>query len=267
MVCRPSPTQLNMQLIKQMCALLPQRRFDLTIQSHRGFPSIYSNCEAIRGSRCVLGAADVTCGHRRRRDSHYHDNTNYTGGSRAERLHSWAAFGVAAHHSQVHLTRFPRRRARGKVRTRRRENRQTLPGQTQLQASGGVFVVLGFRTARSPVSSFVTSQPAASREKTTKSMKRVHACVPASSSVCLCVCVYIGFNWALLLTAPPHSHTLSFFPYRSQRASEVIFGHFLPSQRRLFLPLPLVHCFSQPPNPKAPPLPLKMSHNGFTLIG
>lgn len=101
MVYRASPTQLNMQLIKQMCTLLPRHQLYLTIQSHNGFSSIYFNCKAIRGSRCVLEAADVTCGHSRG-DSNYHDNTNYTNDNQLNRIHSWAALGMVEHRSSGH---------------------------------------------------------------------------------------------------------------------------------------------------------------------
>lgn len=198
-----------------MRALLPRRHFYVTIQFHHGFPSIYSNRKAIRGSRCVLEAADVTCGHSGG-DTNYHDNANYVDDNQLNRLHSWAALGVVAHHSQVLLTRFPEHWAQMCWCAAAGIDKHRLPnyadanantemhgGQTQLQASGGLFVVLGFRTAWSHVSSFVTSQLAASREKTTKSMKRVCVCVFACVCVhaCLCASGSIGPYYSLLL--PP----------------------------------------------------------------
>lgn len=159
MVYRASPSQLNMQLIKQTCTLLPRRRFYLTIQSHHGFPSIYFNCKAIRGSRCVLEAADVTCG-RSRRGSNYHDNANYADDNQLNRLHSWAAFSIVAHRRQalrnigtksVHQQRGGDER---RLLSYADANAELRGGQMHLRASGGVLVVLAFWTARSHVSSF-----------------------------------------------------------------------------------------------------------------
>lgn len=83
-----------------MCMLLPF----VMIQFDHGFPSIYSNRKTIKGSRCVLKAADVICGHSRG-DSNYHDNANYADDNQLNRLRSWAALGVIAHSALDALSR------------------------------------------------------------------------------------------------------------------------------------------------------------------
>lgn len=103
----------------------------------------------------------------------YHDNANYAGDNQPNRLHSWAVLSVVALHSQVLLTRFPEHWAQTRwcaaagidkhcLSSYADAKAEMCSGHTQLQASGGVFVVLDFRTAWSHVSSFVTSQLAAS---------------------------------------------------------------------------------------------------------
>lgn len=186
-----------------MRTLLPRYRFYVTIQFRHGFPSIYSNRKAIRGSRCVLEAADVTCGHSRG-DSNYHDNANYADDNRLNRLHSWATLSVVAHHSQVLLTRFPEHWAQTCWCAAAGIDKHRPPSYADANTEmcgGGLFAVLDFRTARSHVSSLVTSQLAASREKTTKSMKRMCVCVCVCTHVCVCLCTSgsIGPYYSLLL--------------------------------------------------------------------
>lgn len=176
-----------MQLIKQTCTLLPRRRFYLTIQSHHGFPSIYFNCKAIRGSRCVLEAADVTCGHSRR-GSNYHDNANYADDNQLNRLHSWAAFSIVAHRRNIGtktVHKQPWGETSGACRATQTPTRSCAAdrGTYRLQEVCLLCWLSGQLGAMSRL--FVTSQLAAGRKETGKNNDmcmfvcvRVFVCVP-----------------------------------------------------------------------------------------
>lgn len=237
-----------MQLIKQTCTLLPRRRFYLTIQSHHGFPSIYFNCKAIRGSRCVLEAADVTCGHSRR-GSNYHDNANYTDDNQLNRLHSWAAFSIVAHRRQELQHRdqkSPQARWGETSGACRVTQTPTLSCAADRRTYGLQEVCLlcwlsGQLGAMSRL--FVTSQLAAGRKEIEK-----------NNDACMfvCLCLYPRFNWVSLLTAPPYSHPLRFFPVRCPSDSEVVPGRFLHSRPHYSFHFLLYIAFPDLPTPKAP---------------
>lgn len=187
--------------------------------------SLYSNCKDIGCSRCVLMAADITCGHNRR-DGNYHDNANYADDNQLNRV-----IGIVAHHSQVLLTRFPEHWAQtcwcAAVRLENTAYRARRPLTLRCAADRHNYrlqeLCRGWVSEQLGAMSHLLWPPSW-RLVEWKLQNQWSASVCVRACAILCVFVYIRGNWALLLIPYPHSHPLSFFPLRSPSDSEVVFG-------------------------------------------